>query len=159
MARARRPPQRHTRATRNRSRKTRSLSRRTCCTSCAVCLLSRPTRGQHCRRRGARTGAPWRSRERALPGLGDAYGQRTGSSCLRHSNLPFVVLIRNASTGLHATCRTSLIRSSRARRKARVLPMDPPACALVDRPVLPQATGLLCHTLRPTLSSILFLVH
>ena len=94
----------------------------------------------------------------ALLGLCDAQGQRTGSSCLRHSSLPLVPLIRNASTGLHATCRTSLIRSSRARRKARVLPMDPPACALVTDPSsmeLPQATVLLHYTLRPTSSGTL----
>ena len=53
----------------------------------------------------------------ALLGLCDAQGHRTGSSCLRQSNLPFVALLRNASTGLQvhdSTCRTSFTRRKTA---------------------------------------------
>ena len=116
MARARRPPQRRTRATRNRSRKTRSLSRRTCCTSCAGCLLSQPTRSRHCRRRRARTACP--------PACATRSGRRSRTA---HSvvlpDLPSLVPQQIAGTGLHTTCRTSLIRRSRARWKARPLPI------------------------------------
>ena len=58
MARARRRPQRHPRSSPNSPRRTRSPSKRTRCASRAGCLLSRPTRGRHRRRRIARTACP-----------------------------------------------------------------------------------------------------
>ena len=70
-------------------------------------------------------------------------------------DLPSLAPQRITSTGLHATCRTSLMRSSRARRKARVLPMDPPACALSIHPCCLRRPTLLRYALRRTFSGIL----
>ena len=155
MARARRPPQRHSRVSPNRDRRRRtSISRQQLRELCWVSTFSANSwpalQAQKSKNRCA-TACPRACATR--------YGRcsRTANSVrvlppARHLfEYPLSPSITDTSIELHAICKLSLTRSSRPGRTEGKLPMDPTACVLVtdcSSLALPRETNLLRYTLR-----------